>query len=99
MMFFVQAEDGIRSLVRSRGLGDVYKRQMLRSDPDEGVRAAVAEALAGFVLDRELGRFDTAAGDLLVSQLKEVWEARDESVDVRARALESLGPRLSLIHI
>ena len=24
---FVQAEDGIRSLVRSRGLGDVYKRQ------------------------------------------------------------------------
>ena len=27
-MFFVfQAEDGIRDLVRSRGLGDVYKRQ------------------------------------------------------------------------
>ena len=25
--FFVQAEDGIRDLVRSRGLGDVYKRQ------------------------------------------------------------------------
>ena len=28
--FFVQAEDGIRDLVRSRGLGDVYKRQVLR---------------------------------------------------------------------
>ena len=27
--FFVQAEDGIRDLVRSRGLGDVYKRQIL----------------------------------------------------------------------
>ena len=33
MLFFVvfffvfQAEDGIRDLVRSRGLGDVYKRQ------------------------------------------------------------------------
>ena len=26
-IFFVQAEDGIRDLVRSRGLGDVYKRQ------------------------------------------------------------------------
>ena len=26
-VFFVQAEDGIRDLVRSRGLGDVYKRQ------------------------------------------------------------------------
>ena len=27
--FFFQAEDGIRDLVRSRGLGDVYKRQRL----------------------------------------------------------------------
>ena len=27
MCFFLQAEDGIRDLVRSRGLGDVYKRQ------------------------------------------------------------------------
>ena len=29
MFFFFQAEDGIRDLVRSRGLGDVYKRQHL----------------------------------------------------------------------
>ena len=28
VVFFFQAEDGIRDLVRSRGLGDVYKRQM-----------------------------------------------------------------------
>ncbi|CZR91103.1 putative aminotransferase [Clostridioides difficile] len=28
-IFFFQAEDGIRDLVRSRGLGDVYKRQKL----------------------------------------------------------------------
>ena len=27
LIFFFQAEDGIRYLVRSRGLGDVYKRQ------------------------------------------------------------------------
>ena len=27
--FFLQAEDGIRDLVRSRGLGDVYKRQAI----------------------------------------------------------------------
>ena len=44
--FFFQAEDGIRDLVRSRGLGDVYKRQdtgsgaflpmlLLASDPEE----------------------------------------------------------------
>ena len=28
-MVCFQAEDGIRDLVRSRGLGDVYKRQVL----------------------------------------------------------------------
>ena len=28
LLFFFQAEDGIRDLVRSRGLGDVYKRQL-----------------------------------------------------------------------
>ena len=28
LFFFFQAEDGIRGLVRSRGLGDVYKRQV-----------------------------------------------------------------------
>ena len=28
IFFFFQAEDGIRDLVRSRGLGDVYKRQI-----------------------------------------------------------------------
>ena len=33
--FFCQAEDGIRDLVRSRGLGDVYKRQgVAQSGPD-----------------------------------------------------------------
>ena len=32
--FFFQAEDGIRDLVRSRGLGDVYKRQ----DQLDGIR-------------------------------------------------------------
>ena len=30
--FFFQAEDGIRDLVRSRGLGDVYKRQLLNAE-------------------------------------------------------------------
>ena len=29
VFFFFQAEDGIRDLVRSRGLGDVYKRQVI----------------------------------------------------------------------
>ena len=33
--FFFQAEDGIRDLVRSRGLGDVYKRQVFGSDAEQ----------------------------------------------------------------
>ena len=42
---FFQAEDGIRDLVRSRGLGDVYKRQAPDVDddrPDRRVRPARA---------------------------------------------------------
>mgnify|MGYP003381363426 CR=1 FL=1 len=40
IFFFFQAEDGIRDLVRSRGLGDVYKRQVVSrglalSQPDK----------------------------------------------------------------
>ena len=35
VFFFFQAEDGIRDLVRSRGLGDVYKRQVMRIFPVE----------------------------------------------------------------
>ena len=34
-IFFFQAEDGIRDLVRSRGLGDVYKRQAVIRDVNE----------------------------------------------------------------
>ena len=33
LCFFFQAEDGIRDLVRSRGLGDVYKRQAINWTP------------------------------------------------------------------
>ena len=33
IIFFFQAEDGIRDLVRSRGLGDVYKRQASDGTP------------------------------------------------------------------
>ena len=35
-VFFFQAEDGIRDLVRSRGLGDVYKRQKMNIDEKIG---------------------------------------------------------------
>ena len=41
VFFFVQAEDGIRDLVRSRGLGDVYKRQTL--EREERLRDLLAQ--------------------------------------------------------
>ena len=44
--FFFQAEDGIRDLVRSRGLGDVYKRQRdddaVQREPRPGARGHAA---------------------------------------------------------
>ena len=40
--FFFQAEDGIRDLVRSRGLGDVYKRQELVTASAERIPIKVA---------------------------------------------------------
>ena len=39
--FFFQAEDGIRDLVRSRGLGDVYKRQGGHCDTAAGAKLTV----------------------------------------------------------
>ena len=50
MYFFFQAEDGIRDLVRSRGLGDVYKRQARISGRSIGIVANQPSIMAG-VLD------------------------------------------------
>ena len=55
ILCFFQAEDGIRDLVRSRGLGDVYKRQLSsgsdqRHQPfphDRGNRAEHHQGAAG----------------------------------------------------
>ena len=51
LFFFFQAEDGIRDLVRSRGLGDVYKRQDPLYVANEGKLVAIcAEADAARLL-------------------------------------------------
>ena len=44
--FFFQAEDGIRDLVRSRGLGDVYKRQEYDPSIDSWSQKATFPGLA-----------------------------------------------------
>ena len=45
--FFFQAEDGIRDLVRSRGLGDVYKRQVIGPDGYRALPELVGKARQG----------------------------------------------------
>ena len=44
-IFFFQAEDGIRDLVRSRGLGDVYKRQLENSSRNKIQQACDADCV------------------------------------------------------
>ena len=59
---FFQAEDGIRDLVRSRGLGDVYKRQ------EEGSRENVRHArtiMAWPTAHRSCGCGTAGSGDEL----------------------------------
>ena len=48
LLFFFQAEDGIRDLVRSRGLGDVYRDSGYAFDGNSG--------------DKDSGLFSTADG-------------------------------------
>ena len=55
-IFFFQAEDGIRDLVRSRGLGDVYKRQMLANLDPHSVYIPAKE-IAG-VEEEMVGNFE-----------------------------------------
>ena len=56
-LVFFQAEDGIRDLVRSRGLGDVYKRQIEcqggRMAPHQHFRKIMQ--VGGLVDDRHVG--------------------------------------------
>ena len=82
-VFFFQAEDGIRDLVRSHGLGDVYKRQSQASAPQiELVTAMVSgdRQLALAAHERQ-GRYD---GCLLYTS-----DAADErsSVDLGGRRI------------
>ena len=47
LFFLFQAEDVIRDLVRSRGLGDVYKRQYVgKAEVGQNMRASVAQLVA-----------------------------------------------------
>ena len=62
MFFFFQAEDGIRDLVRSRGLGDVYKRQ--RHERDTHTDSAQDTCFGGVVCDKKRNQGDGEAEEL-----------------------------------
>ena len=52
MLFLFQAEDGIRDLVRSRGLGDVYKRQVKSFNPTSPARRQMTVADFSEIADK-----------------------------------------------
>jgi HEAT repeat protein len=67
--------------------------ELLRSDPDDSVRAEAAAALGTFVLNREFEAFDAVQGDQIVDALRTAATQPAEPIDVRAAAIESLGYR------
>ena len=83
--FFFQAEDGIRDLVRSRGLGDVYKRQARALDD---VTLMLAQAALQVGIDKHRGQQRLVFGQA-VDCLLYTSDAADErsSVDLGGRRI------------
>ena len=83
LFFFFQAEDGIRDLVRSRGLGDVYKRQA------ESTRRGPAFASAVPAIADSRGADSAGSGDGHRNCLLYTSDAADErsSVDLGGRRI------------
>ena len=90
--FFFQAEDGIRDLVRSRGLGDVYKRQPVYRGPNARRAGALGHPRRGLRLRFRDGDPRPTACLLYTS------DAADErsSVDLGGRRIIKKKNRVSL---
>ena len=82
-LFFFQAEDGIRDLVRSRGLGDVYKRQ-IQKELGEGEEGADLDEL-----DKKIKAAGMSKEGLAKACLLYTSDAADErsSVDLGGRRI------------
>ena len=97
-LFFFQAEDGIRYLVRSRGLGDVYKRQDLAWAKNLQSNADYESSLQHF--ESILSNFPLEAA----GRMDEIKEAMSVNYFEWGESLASSGSfesaiELSLIHI
>ncbi len=66
---------------------------LLENDPDAGVRAEAALALGRYVLQAELDALRGSDAERIESALRRTFNDPTEPVEVRARALESLGAR------
>ena len=82
-LFFFQAEDGIRDLVRSRGLGDVYKRQL----PGEAGRSLGLGEVAGVLeSDDDVGHLDAGVVEVCLLYTSDAADERS-SVDLGGRRI------------
>ena len=82
-MFFFQAEDGIRDLVRSRGLGDVYKRQVMPWPASSLITSSTSLIISGS--SAEVG----SSKSMILGCLLYTSDAADErsSVDLGGRRI------------
>eukprot|EP00658_Telonema_sp_P-2_P055103 TRINITY_DN43816_c0_g1_i1.p1 TRINITY_DN43816_c0_g1~~TRINITY_DN43816_c0_g1_i1.p1 ORF type:complete len:167 (-),score=42.04 TRINITY_DN43816_c0_g1_i1:94-594(-) len=69
LFFFFQAEDGIRDAQESRGLGDVYKRQVMESDKGGLLKNSFPGTFDDFVRRTDLKKLGEDGVDLLRSML------------------------------
>ena len=98
---FFQAEDGIRDLVRSRVLGDVYKRQVLHGSVKDG--HSVAEVRAVVLVQRQTALLPRSVGIGREHQVLDAHVGKGASphhlVVAAARPVAVEVGRLSLLHI
>ncbi|MBF8299534.1 MAG: hypothetical protein HW397_583 [Dehalococcoidia bacterium] len=86
----VKAIDGLWES-QERPLIDPLVR-LLRTDPEEAVRCAAAQALGRFALLAETGKLLPRDKERLASVLLAVIDGVEETVEVRRRAIEAISP-------
>ncbi len=64
---------------------------LLQTDDSEAVRAAAASALGHYIYDGELEELDDAKVQPIITSLKTIYRDVSQPIEVRRRALESLG--------
>ena len=92
-------EDAATRILAVRGLWEEERVEYMhllidqvRDDPEATVRAAVTDVLGQWVIAGEFGALSDDDVDIVSSILREAIEDIEEEPEVRARALEALGP-------